>query len=48
MTRAAALAISGIASLIGFAAGTQVAHGQAAPFSRKLNHVNMTVREQDG
>ena len=48
MARGMALAISVVALMIGFAAGTQVAHGQApGAFGRNVNHVNLMVRDID-
>src|SRR5437870_127146 len=48
MNRGAALAISVVALLVGFAAGTQVTHGQPpSAFGRKINHVNIMVRDID-
>lgn len=48
MSRRAAIAISAIALIAGFAAGMQVAHGQApGTFGRKVHHVNMIVRDAD-
>jgi catechol 2,3-dioxygenase-like lactoylglutathione lyase family enzyme len=48
MNRGAALAIAVVALLVGFVAGTQVTHGQAAgAFGRRINHVNIMVRDID-